>query len=124
MIEAGLDNFIVLINKFFEQTGKVISITQRGELKFEIEGRSMTLKALSSGERQILVIMAQLALNPDNSDREGIFIIDEPELSLHLAWQEMFVDAVLSASPNFQLIMATHSPAIIGGRDNFCIPIR
>jgi predicted ATP-binding protein involved in virulence len=43
----------------------------------------------------------------------GIFIIDEPELSLHLAWQEIFVDSISKASPKTQFILATHSPTII-----------
>ena len=43
----------------------------------------------------------------------GIFIIDEPEVSLHLAWQEIFVNSILESSPKTQFILATHSPAIL-----------
>jgi len=38
----------------------------------------------------------------------GIFIIDEPELSLHIAWQEIFVHSIMQASPNTQFILATN----------------
>ena len=55
----------------------------------------------------------------------GIFIVDEPELSLHLGWQEIFVSSIREASPNTQFILATHSPTIIGGVENekFCIDV-
>ena len=57
-----------------------------------------------------------------SSNRSPIFIIDEPELSLHISWQEIFVDALLKASPDTQFIMATHSPAILAKneRKQFC----
>ena len=55
--------------------------------------------------------------------QDGVFIVDEPELSLHMDWQNMFVDAVQTANPKLQLILATHAPAIIGGRDSLCIPV-
>jgi ABC-type hemin transport system ATPase subunit len=49
-----------------------------------------TLEALSSGERQIVTILAHLALGEHRS-RAGVFIVDEQELSLHLKWQEIFI---------------------------------
>ena len=49
---------------------------------------------------------------------EGIFIVDEPEMSLHLYWQKIFVDKIQEATPNIQLIFATHAPEIIGVRRN------
>lgn len=85
-------------------------------------GEQRSISALSSGERQILIILAHLSLNRLLM-KDGVFVVDEPELSLHMAWQDMFVDAVQSANPKLQLILATHSPAIIGGRDNLCVPI-
>ena len=45
-----------------------------------------------------------------------MFIVDEPELSLHLEWQLEFVDTLLELNPDIQLIFATHSPEIIGKR--------
>ena len=49
-----------------------------------------------------------------SSDEHGIYIIDEPEASLHLAWQKIFVESIREAKPSLQLILATHSPEIIG----------
>ena len=76
---------------------------------------------LSSGEKQLIIMLAHLAFY-NSSNRSPIFIIDEPELSLHISWQEIFVDALLKASPDTQFIMATHSPAILAKneRKQFC----
>ena len=58
----------------------------------------------------------------EDRKQPGVFIIDEPELSLHLAWQEIFVKSIQQASPKTQFILATHSPSIIGSIDSevFC----
>jgi predicted ATP-binding protein involved in virulence len=49
--------------------------------------------------------------------------VDEPELSLHIKWQELFVTAVQEASPKLQLILATHSPSIILDRVDKCVDL-
>jgi predicted ATPase len=121
-INSEIEKFTLLVNSFLEQTSKKIVVTNRGEIKIFIASTERTLTVMSSGERQILIILAHLCLN-SSLPKNGIFIVDEPELSLHLAWQEMFVEAVQTASPELQIILATHSPAIIGGRNNFYIPL-
>lgn len=121
-INSEIEKFTLLVNSFLEQTSKKIIVTNRGEIKIFIASTERTLTVMSSGERQILIILAHLCLN-SSLPKNGIFIVDEPELSLHLAWQEMFVEAVQTASPELQIILATHSPAIIGGRNNFYIPL-
>ena len=110
------------LNLFFEETGKQIEINGEGDLRVNILDpngviiQSNSMFELSSGEKQLIVMFAQLAL-ADNSKKD-IFIIDEPELSLHLAWQERFVDAMKEAAPNMQFILATHAPAIVQKNDN------
>ena len=64
-------------------------------------------------------MLAHLSLN-QRLAVSGVFIVDEPELSLHIDWQEKFVDAIQKANPNVQLILATHSPAIILDRTESC----
>jgi predicted ATPase len=109
-----IDRFVGLANSFLKQTGKYVSVSERGSLEVAVTnpGERRSIGALSSGERQIVVMLAHLALNKRLTG-SGVFIVDEPELSLHIAWQERFVDAILEANPSVQLIMATHSPAII-----------
>lgn len=121
-IYEPLKKFVDLVNSFLSQTKKRISVTTRGEVKIFISDVEKKLTVLSSGERQILIMLAHLSLN-SQLPKSGVFIVDEPELSLHIAWQDMFVEAVQVAGPDLQIILATHSPAIIGGRKKYYIPL-
>ena len=118
-----MDRFLSLVNGFLEQTGKEIEVDERGRPVVSFQGKQRPLFALSSGERQIVVMLAHLALNSQLSE-SGIFIVDEPELSLHISWQQRFVRSVREANPNTQVILATHSPAIILDMEECCVPVR
>jgi len=119
----SLNDFMGLVNQFFSQTGKKVSIRHEGVILIKMpNGRTTSLQALSSGERQILIMLAHLSLNWELLG-DGIFIVDEPELSLHMDWQDMFVESIQKANPRLQLILATHAPAIIGGRNELCVPV-
>ncbi|WP_178129757.1 AAA family ATPase [Pseudomonas sp. MWU12-2319] len=121
-IYRPLVKFETLVNTFLEQTDKKIKVTNRGEVRIFISEIERSLTILSSGERQILIMLAHLSLN-DLLPQSGVFIVDEPELSLHISWQDMFLEAVQAAGPDLQIILATHSPAIIGGRNEYYIPL-
>lgn len=45
--------------------------------------------------------------------KEYIMFLDEPELSLHVDWQEVLIDKMLELNPNCQLIISTHSPSLL-----------
>jgi len=47
------------------------------------------------------------------SDDEKIFILDEPDLSLHIEWQKQILSSMSMLAPNSQFIVATHSPAML-----------
>jgi predicted ATP-binding protein involved in virulence len=115
----------VSVNGFLADSEKEISFDKSGDLQVSVspDVGPRPITALSSGERQLVVILTHLAFNPQ-AHRANVLIIDEPELSLHLRWQELFVDSVMTASPGLQLILATHSPSIIGGRLDSCIDVR
>lgn len=66
---------------------------------------------LSSGEKQLLILLIEALLQ---RQRTCIFLADEPELSLHIAWQRRIVRAIRELNPNAQVIVATHSPEIAG----------
>lgn len=120
-LREPIDRFLTLINGFLEQTKKRVDVSAGGDLQIHLAdgGKPRSITALSSGERQLLVMLGHLSLNP-HLEHSGVFIVDEPELSLHIAWQERFVDAVARANPKVQLILATHSPAIILDRLEAC----
>lgn len=111
-----------IASNFLKEGGKQIIIAEDGEIKVKLKnGKVASIFELSSGEKQIIIMIAHLIFEEDQKP-SGVFIIDEPELSLHIAWQEIFVDSIIEASPKTQFILATHSPSIISKvkREQFC----
>jgi energy-coupling factor transporter ATP-binding protein EcfA2 len=116
--------YLGTVNGFLSEVGKTLKLSSAGKLLVSIrdDGSSRPIYELSSGEKQMVVILTHLAFNKQ-AKLANVLIIDEPELSLHIRWQELFVDAVMSASPGLQVILATHSPSIIRGRIDKCIDV-
>ena len=105
------------INEIFENLSidvKVEDISQDGRnitLFTNPSGDKFDINELSSGEKQLFLrTLAIKMLNPENS----IILIDEPELSLHPKWQQKIVDVYRKIGENNQIIIATHSPHILG----------
>ena len=105
------------INEIFENLNidvKVEDISQDGRnitLFTNSAGDKFDINELSSGEKQLFLrTLAIKMLNPENS----IILIDEPELSLHPKWQQRIVDVYRKIGKNNQIIIATHSPHILG----------
>lgn len=74
-------------------------------------GEEFDINDLSSGEKQLFVrTLAIKMLEPENS----IILIDEPELSLHPKWQQNILEVYKKIGKNNQIIVATHSPHILG----------
>ena len=74
-------------------------------------GKKFGINELSSGEKQLFLrTLAIKMLEPENS----IIMIDEPELSLHPRWQQKIIDVYKKIGKNNQIILATHSPYILG----------
>ena len=107
--------FLEVINDFFVNSGtdKKIIINSEGQVRFETHNKTLSLKDLSSGEKQIVITFASLIFGLKGRTT-GIFIVDEPEASLHLEWQTKFVSAIMKTNKNVQMIFATHSPELIG----------
>lgn len=96
---------------------KNLSISQGG---FEIKGDTgliVPLKELSSGEQHMIVLIYTLLFHNTPEEHE-LILIDEPELSLHIVWQKRFIADLekIMKLLNFDVMVATHSPAIINGR--------
>jgi predicted ATP-binding protein involved in virulence len=111
-----------LTMNFLKEGKKKLKIEADGEIKVVVTGaQSSNIYGLSSGEKQIIIMIAHLIFE-EAQKASGVFIIDEPELSLHIAWQEIFVQSIMEASPNTQFILATHSPSIIAkvDRERYC----
>lgn len=102
-----------ITSDFLWEGKKELEIAPDGEIRVKIKNQTKSnIYELSSGEKQIIIMIAHLIFE-EAQRPSGIFIIDEPELSLHIAWQEIFVYSITKASPKTQFILATHSPSII-----------
>lgn len=114
-IGKSMDNFFQTVNSYLNDSGKKINFNDKeGILEFSTKHeKNLPIESLSSGEKQIIIFFAYLILGISEK-REGIFIVDEPELSLHLKWQQRFSQDIIKVSPQLQLIFATHSPEIVG----------
>ncbi len=78
-------------------------------------GDEFDINELSSGEKQLFLRTLSIKmLEPENS----IILIDEPELSLHPKWQQRIIDVYKKIGKNNQIIIATHSPHILGSVPN------
>ena len=111
------------LNAFFADSGKQLQFGETGSIEILLpNGERGDVGQLSSGERQLFVLLTHLAFNRKTKEAD-VLIIDEPELSLHLKWQQRFVDAISATSPSTQVILATHSPAIIGQYRKKCVSL-
>ncbi|MGY2957573.1 putative ATP-binding protein involved in virulence [Pseudomonas sp. TE6349] len=115
---APIKEFSDTINEFFRYSHKELSVDSVGKIKITQQGKNVELNNLSSGEKQLLILMSHARFA---STKKNAFIIDEPEISLHMRWQEMLVDALLSEGKTNQFIFATHSPEIVGYHVDECI---
>lgn len=121
-----LRSYLEEVNKFLIDSGKEVSADDsRGELVFrflqsttlEAENRSISL--LSSGETQIVILFALAAFE---ASKGSVFVVDEPELSLHPKWQNDFMSSFLKlCGDRSQVFVATHSPEIVGTRKTNCV---
>jgi len=98
-----------IVDELFEETGKKIVRTEN-EIRFSQIGETLVPYQLSSGEKQILAILLTVLVE-DN--QPYVLFMDEPEVSLHIEWQKRMVDLCLELNPNVQIILTTHSPAVI-----------
>ena len=101
--------FLDLIDSLFADSGKKI-IRDSNDLLFDRFGLKLLPYSLSSGEKQLLVILLT-ALVQDS--RHGVILMDEPEVSLDIDWQQQLIQRIIEINPNVQIIMTTHSPAVI-----------
>jgi predicted ATPase len=98
-----------MIDQLFSYTGKRID-RQNNELSFKQYGENITAYQLSAGEKHMLVILLTALLR---CGEHSVLFMDEPEASLHIEWQEQLISMIRELNPNIQLILTTHSPAVI-----------
>ena len=127
-IKEKIELFFDIINSKTAFSNKGLLINSEGfvyfvpRVKNKNINRKIELQNLSSGEKHDFILFYELIFN---SDEKSIFLIDEPEISLHVAWQVEYVKILeeICKMNGIQAIIATHSPDIVNGRDDLLISL-
>lgn len=102
---------------------KRVSVGKEG-FRFEtLEGKPLEPMNLSSGEQHEVVLLYELLFRaPENS----LILLDEPEISLHVAWQEQFLADLseITRISHLDALVATHSPQIISDRWDLTVELK
>jgi len=106
-----IEIFENVLNERYKITKKIIKIDQE-QVKITSNNKGIPLEYLSSGEKNDFIMFYNLIFKYENC----VVLLDEPEISLHIEWQERLINDILKISSinNLQVIIATHSPNIIG----------
>lgn len=108
--EKTINLFIKTINSFFIDTNKKVEFSESTLLIKKDETEVLDLISLSSGERQLIFIFLKII---NSLTKRTLILMDEPEISLHLKWQEKLIKSILDINKDNQIIIVTHSPAMI-----------
>lgn len=109
-MKTSIGNFCAIVNKLFSDTGKRIEI-EGNKFNIVAGNQLLPINALSSGEKQILLILLRVFLL---DGKRGYVLIDEPENSLDISWQFELINILVKLNPNAQYFITTHSPSIFG----------
>lgn len=84
--------------------------------------RKLSVTDLSSGEQHQIVLFYELIFASAGID---LFLIDEPEISLHVEWQRAFISDIekVQALTGATFLIATHSPQVINNRRDLAVPL-
>ena len=98
-----------MIDTLFSYTHKTID-RKRNDIAFYQNSELLFPDKLSSGEKQMLLILLTVLVR---GDEHCVLFMDEPEASLHIEWQQKLISMIRELNPNEQIILSTHSPAVI-----------
>jgi predicted ATP-binding protein involved in virulence len=103
------------LSKLLNEDSSSKTLHVDGENGFKIiskTGANVPLDKLSSGEQHQLILMFDLLFEVKSN---SLILIDEPELSLHVAWQKSFIESLrrIISLNAFDVLLATHSPAVV-----------
>lgn len=109
LIAAEKSHFHDLVDDLFHDTAKRID-RDSNELAFWQKDERLSPYKLSSGEKQMLIILLTALVQ---NHEPYVMLMDEPEISLHIDWQKRLISLIRDLNPNAQIILTTHSPAVI-----------
>lgn len=107
---SAKNSVIDRLNNYFKDTGKKISRDDDNRITLEVisSGTAVSWNLLSRGEKTLIYLfLVSLIYNG------SIFLLDEPEISLHISWQENLISNLSEIANKSQFIVATHSPSMV-----------
>lgn len=104
-------NFSNIVNNLLKHTNKTIEISSNGVIFLKEGDSKVDFFGMSKGEKSIILLLCLAFLN---RELDTFIVLDEPETSLHIEWQEMLLPSILEIAPKTNILMATHSAAMLG----------
>lgn len=124
VLEGLADKIEILLTQVNEQfVNKKLVLNEKHELAVRTsQGEDLPVSVLSSGEQHQIVLVYDLLFHVKPNT---LVMIDEPELSLHMDWQERFIGNLekIIAVSNIDIVLATHSPYIVHGHNDLLVPL-
>lgn len=103
-VNKFLDQKKLCVNEISDNNKRIRTVYIEGKNNYKYD-----LSSLSSGERQVLTMLYSASrIKVAN----GLFLIDEPELSLHVDWQRRIIKELRNMAGNRQIIACTHAPEV------------
>ncbi len=120
-LASKIDLLTKIINKRFLYKNMTTS-KDKGFIFTNSQGVTLPLESLSSGEQHELVLFYELLFKVAPN---SLVLIDEPEISLHVVWQEHFLKDIQEVTrlAGSDVLMATHSPDVISNRWDLTVPL-
>jgi hypothetical protein len=109
---TAIDILVSTVNGFLYDKTVSFSLAE-GLIVHNRLGAAVNPSDLSSGEQQLMLLFCYVVL----ATAGGIFIIDEPEISLNIKWQRRLISAleILDLQKTLQFVLASHSMEILAG---------
>lgn len=103
------NGFQDMVDQLFSETSKTID-RESNEIRFRQYDDIIEPYQLSSGEKQMLIILLTVLVQ---NRQPYVLFMDEPEVSLHFEWQKQLISLVRKLNPHVQIVLTTHSPAVV-----------
>ena len=109
IIQRRINLYFRIVNQLFADSAKRIEI-QDSKLVIRQDNGIISLDKLSSGEKQMLLLTLRVFLT---NESPAVIFMDEPEISMHISWQNQLIDILRELNPMAQLFITTHSPSVL-----------
>ncbi|NOI36566.1 AAA family ATPase [Vibrio cyclitrophicus] len=118
-----IESIVEILNSYFEDSNKYLVRDEQNKytLASSSSGEPIHWGLLSRGEKTIIYLLFSTYYY---RDKVKVFLLDEPEISLHVRWQKRLINDLRNIAPKSQFIIATHSPSLVkDGWRSRCIEV-